>query len=401
MLSVIVTVYNGEKYIEKCLNSILNQTYKAFEVICVDDGSTDNSLLILSQYSNKDNRIKIIHKQKNQGLVATRISGIDVAEGEYVAYVDCDDWIEPNMFADMMTAAERNNVDIVTSGTIYDGKLNKISYDGFDEGLYKENKLTYIKEHIFFSQKKYEEGIRANLVNKIFKKELINKVQSSISSEVSYGEDRLCTLKCVLEADSVYVLHKAYYHYVVRDNSMSSGKNLYFLEQVGVLYREIIKVIEKCDYKVALYNQCGFYITQLLMRGINDNLGINHGDILWIHPSWINQIPQNSKVVLYGCGRRGKAYFRQIRNDCIRNIEIVAWVDKNHYNLNGFPVDIQNPEHILEVDFDYIIISIENNDAYNEIKEWLVDKGIDSRKILRPMPRDSFWEYAESAGLYK
>ena len=399
MLSVIVPIYNGQKYIKKCIYSILNQEYADIEVICVDDGSIDDSLRIITELAQTDGRIRIIHKDKNEGLVSARKTGINNARGKYVAYVDCDDWIEKNMYLDMVSYAEKYNVDIVTSGTIYEGKINKTVYDGFDEGLYDDDKLEFIKSHIFFSDRRYEECIRSNLVNKIYKKDLIMDIQNSISDSVSYGEDRLCTLKCIVGAISIYVLHRAYYHYAIYDNSMSSGDNYFYLDQIGCLYRELLKAISDTRYSKQLKFQCGIYITQLLLKGINNNLGIEPEDMVWIHPSWVSDIPSNSRIILYGCGRRGKTYYRQLKNS-VKNIEIVAWVDKNYKNFIDHITEIKNPDDIDELQFDYIIVSVENDKAAEEINELLAKKGVDKSKIIRPIPLDSFWQFAESSGLY-
>lgn len=399
MLSVIVPIYNGANYINKCIQSILNQEYKDFEIICVDDGSSDNSLQIIAGLAELDTRIKIIHKEENEGLVSARKTGVNNAKGNYVAYVDCDDWIDGKMYSEMITYAEKYNADVVTTGTIYEGKFNKTSYDGFDEGLYLGEKLDIIKEHIFFSNRKYEEGIRSNLVNKIYRIGLIKDIQNSISDNVFYGEDRLCSLECILKADSIYVLHKAYYHYVLYDKSMSCGENLFYLDQIGLLYRELLKAITNTQYYEQLRYQCGIYITQLLFKGLNDNMGIEPKDIVWIHPSWVSDIPNNSRIILYGCGRRGKTYYRQIKNSGM-NLEIVGWVDKNYQYFEDSVMDIKNPRMILELEYDYILITVESEKATEEIIKFLENIGVKRDRVIRPLPLDSFWEYAESAGLY-
>ena len=101
MLSVIIPVYNTEAYLKRCLDSVLGQTYKNIEVICVNDGSTDNSLQILKDYEKKDKRVLVIDKE-NGGVVSARKAGIKAASGEYCTYVDSDDWIEPNMYESIL-----------------------------------------------------------------------------------------------------------------------------------------------------------------------------------------------------------------------------------------------------------------------------------------------------------
>lgn len=104
-ISVIVPVFNAEKYLKMCLNSLVSQTLKNIEIICIDDGSTDNSLAILDKFKSKDNRIKII-KQKNYGVSMARNNGISEAQGEYIGFVDADDWVDKDFFEKLYNAAQ-------------------------------------------------------------------------------------------------------------------------------------------------------------------------------------------------------------------------------------------------------------------------------------------------------
>ena len=111
-ISIIVAVYNIEKYLPKCLDSILAQTYQNLQIILVDDGSSDSSACICDEYAEKDHRIEVIHK-KNGGLSDARNAGLECATGEYIGYVDGDDWIEPEMYATMIHTAKERQVDVV------------------------------------------------------------------------------------------------------------------------------------------------------------------------------------------------------------------------------------------------------------------------------------------------
>ena len=112
IISVIIPIYNVEEFLPKCIDSVLNQTLKNVEIILVDDGSTDNSSIICDEYALLDNRITVIHK-KNEGLSASRNIGIDVAKGNYLAFVDSDDWIEESMFEIMYNTIVTNDADMV------------------------------------------------------------------------------------------------------------------------------------------------------------------------------------------------------------------------------------------------------------------------------------------------
>ena len=117
LISVIVPIYNTEKYLKKCLDSIINQTYKNLQIILIDDGSGDNSGEICDEYATKDSRIQVIHKQ-NAGVTAARNDGLDMATGDYIGFVDSDDWIEPNMYEEMMANLIKTGADFVHTGFI-------------------------------------------------------------------------------------------------------------------------------------------------------------------------------------------------------------------------------------------------------------------------------------------
>ena len=136
-ISVIVPVFNAEKYLKMCLNSLVSQTLKNIEIICIDDGSTDNSLAILDKFKSKDDRIKII-KQKNYGVSMARNNGISEAQGEYIGFVDADDWVDKDFFEKLYNAAQKYNADIATAGYYTRGKIlrsKKLNYK-------KEEKIT-------------------------------------------------------------------------------------------------------------------------------------------------------------------------------------------------------------------------------------------------------------------
>lgn len=132
-VSVIIPIYNVDQYLTKCLESVINQTYKNLEIICVNDCSSDNSYTILEEYFQKDNRIKIIYREKNGGLSAARNSGLDVATGEYIYFIDSDDWIGLDYIDGMVKAIEKANTDIVLNTNIQSVDKNIITpFNGID-----------------------------------------------------------------------------------------------------------------------------------------------------------------------------------------------------------------------------------------------------------------------------
>ena len=121
MLSVIVPVFNAEKHLEKCIKSILSQTYTDIQVILVDDGSADSSGAICDSFCKSDDRIEVVHTD-NQGAISARITGFDHANGEYVTFVDADDWIDEKMYSELIPRLIDNNSDFITSGVLIEDK---------------------------------------------------------------------------------------------------------------------------------------------------------------------------------------------------------------------------------------------------------------------------------------
>ena len=117
-ISIIIPVYNTEKYLKKCLDSIINQTLKSLEIICIDDCSTDNSLNILKEYQLKDKRIKIIEQKENKGQGVARNLGLNIAEGEYIGFIDSDDWVDLNFFEKLYFAAKKYNSDVALAANV-------------------------------------------------------------------------------------------------------------------------------------------------------------------------------------------------------------------------------------------------------------------------------------------
>lgn len=174
-VSIIVPVYNVEKFLDRCLNSLINQTLKEIEIICINDGSVDNSLQILEKFAKQDDRITILN-QKNSGQSTARNRGIDKASGIYLGFVDSDDWVDLNYFEKLYTAAEKYNCDMAVSGIIRLHKWNKKFHLKFEEEKVTDNtdekfelcdvpELSYVWNKIYkresFIQKKlqFEEGI--------------------------------------------------------------------------------------------------------------------------------------------------------------------------------------------------------------------------------------------------
>lgn len=211
-LSVIVPVYNVEKYLKECINSIINQTLKDIEIICVNDGSTDNSLKILEELSQLDNRIKIINKE-NGGLASARNAGMKVASGEYYTFIDSDDFIDTNAYETVIN--KKSEADIICFGIQVFGNENS-TQKKYDDTYYKikYNGLQKLTDDIIFNTD-------VSACNKVFKSDIINKNNITFPDGLN-NEDAEFYCKYMSCATTAYFIDKYFYHYRRTNNSIMS-----------------------------------------------------------------------------------------------------------------------------------------------------------------------------------
>lgn len=252
LVTIIVPIYNVEKYLDQCINSILAQTYKNIEIILVNDGSTDGSLKICKKYAELDNRIRIIDKE-NGGLSDARNAGLDVAKGEYIGFVDSDDWIAKDMYRRLVCACEMYHTDIAAC------KMKKII--GEQEDIpEEESALDYIclsQKETLFAQITLDENIEisVSVCCKLFKKELIDSIR--FQKGVQY-EDILFSFDIIKKISKcAYDPEFLYYYRIHRNGSITNSwinrhvfsdlipsleKRVCYLENMG--YKKLAQIDE-------------------------------------------------------------------------------------------------------------------------------------------------------------
>ena len=237
LFSVIVPIYNIEKYIKRCIDSVLSQSFTDFELILVDDGSPDNCGAICDEYAKKDERIKVIHKE-NGGLVSARQAGIKVAKGDYVFHLDGDDSILPDALQSAHNIIIETNADIVSFSynLSIDNEIRDKVEDLVCEGLYNK---TEIEEKIFpkLLSDKDMNHIFYFLWGKAIKRDLATKHQMGVNPAISLGEDLSCIVPCYLEAETVYMSKKAIYLYTIRNDSISTDFKTHQITQIADVIR--------------------------------------------------------------------------------------------------------------------------------------------------------------------
>ena len=217
-LSIIVPVYNVENYLSQCIDSILNQTLTDFELILIDDGSSDNSPRICDKYAKKDDRILVIH-QENTGVSAARNAGMDVARGEYIGFVDSDDWIESDMYEVMLNIAEKKSLDIVICGIkeVRGNVINVRENSNYEDIILFPSNDDLLSD--VFARPSKNLGV---IWNKIFRKDIVKNIR--FPSNITVCEDLVFLVHLYVRNLKSAVLSQKFYFHRFRLDSVTGGR---------------------------------------------------------------------------------------------------------------------------------------------------------------------------------
>lgn len=215
-ISIIVPIYNSENDLDQCIESIANQTYKNLEIILINDGSKDDSINICKKWESKDNRIVLIDKQ-NEGVAKARNDGLKIATGDYIGFVDHDDFIEPTMYEKMLKDMQEHNADIVmcsSTGIYEDGTITK-SYPN-----YKSFEID--KENVIKRMQNYEKIFCSSVWSKLYKKNIIEDLK--FHTEIILGDDYYFNGIAYTKINKFYYSESSLYNYRIREGSISRRK---------------------------------------------------------------------------------------------------------------------------------------------------------------------------------
>ena len=243
-VSIIIPVYNSEKMLEKCIESVINQTYKNIEILIVNDGSKDKSLEIMKENQNKDHRIMVIN-QENKGLSGARNAGLDKATGEYVTFIDSDDYIKENLIKDTIEIFNRYNCDVVRNNYELAYKDGNTKYR---KELYEENEILSINE-------KKEELIKNILLGKVqsyswlltIKKEILDKNSLKFDEDIFFMEDIVFIIRLIFFIKNIYFVREPnYFYYQSNENSLTKDTKKYVknINNILVMKKRLEKILK-------------------------------------------------------------------------------------------------------------------------------------------------------------
>lgn len=383
-ISVIIPVYNCERYVARCLKSVREQTYEKLEIILINDGSTDHTAEICRNFAVADSRIRYI-EQQNRGVAYTRKKGVELALGQYIGFVDADDYIDTDFYEKMILYM--SDMQLVTSGYIVS---ERIIFDELPEGAYRsEERKKYLYENMLLFENKQCQGISSALFTKLFMAEILKGVVQKTAMDVFIGEDVDIVFRYILQCDAVYISRVCSYHYELNGESAMHSVNKNYLHNFNSLYLSLEEEFEKSSYRDILMPKWNRWVWQTLQRDTPRFMGWDFEQdkqrVRYISP-YINLLSQK-RIVLYGAGVVGRDFYRLYRKT--QDVDIVLWVDMNWKNLQKEGLPVYSAEKIARVDYDYILLAVKEQEQADGIRKHLRDSGVNETLILWGRPIDT------------
>ena len=385
VISVIVPVYNAEKYLSKCLDSVCNQSLKEIEVILINNASTDNSLKICEKFAEKDKRITILNSTSNLGPQGARNIGINYATGKYIAFVDSDDWIDKDLFSDIISAD--NDADLFVYGAIFEYEnSNAESEVLLSPGIYDEDdKINNIILDMMYSDQHNKALIYGCLWDKIYKREILLEILPDVSTECRHGEDKIVVYQYILKCRKIRVIHEFGYHYRVHNNSTMRSLSIDYMKDIGIVYECLYKKFKQHELSEQLLKSLQKNILTSMYSGLSAGLMGICDELKPIYYLLPSKDFANKKIVLYAAGKVGRDYYRQLKK--IKYSDVVLWVDNDYEAKQEQGYDVYPVEKILKIEYDIVLIATAKENMSKTIIDDLKNMGVSADKIIWEMPK--------------
>lgn len=373
LVSITVPVYNVAGYLPQCIESICAQTYKALEIILVDDGATDESGSICDKYAGEDARITVIHKA-NGGLVSARKAGLHASHGEFVSCVDGDDWVEPDMIQKLMEIEAAVGADVIAfAGYEESDGCQGVKGNTAAEGLYQtQEQMKGLYAQMLMDGNFFTQGISPYIWSKLFRRSLLAPCQMRVPDAVSYGEDAACVYPSLLAAGSVYVTNQPLYHYRVRQGSLVRSRQV-SEENIRYLYQTLRDSFDAHIQKGALNAQLRYHMWHTCLLKRYDR--IRSDLVLFPFP----RVKTGMRVAVYGAGLFGQVIEQHCRQTGA--VTVAGWFDKRHEEYARQGLAVRSGEDVEAADFDVMVIAILNTALAQKIRAHHIERGIGADRI--------------------
>ncbi len=407
-VSVVIPVFNVQKYLEACLDSVLSQELDDFEVICVNDGSTDDSKSILERYAQRDSRIRIMYHGMNRGLSEARNTGIQQASGEYLYFLDSDDMLAQGALKEMYEYAKRENLDVLyfDATALFESSELEAEYRRYKNTYHRE--ISYgIFEHGWELFAGFVDGddycVQSSL--QFLRRDYVEHAGLRYYPGLLF-EDNLFNLQCMMWAGRVAHINQSFFCRRIREGSIITGKkDIKSLMSAYISYKEMCRCIETLDADVErkisnelskvldmmLETVCTIYFYHIDWSRSENQEGLE-GIAKYEIPRLVNRkdemeypfpyhlLSEGSRVVVYGAGKIGKSYYKQLNWSSY--VKLVGWVDRNDRELSaqGYPVEAVSS--LRDKEFDNLFIAIADKHMATEVMRELTDMGVDEECMV-------------------
>lgn len=383
LVSIIIPAFNVEKYIEKCVLSVRNQSYKDLDIIIIDDGSLDNTAQICDKLASDDSRIRVVHKT-NEGLSAARNDGIDMAYGEYICFLDADDGIHPQFVEKLLNQIDKYNCDIAQCD--YFAKRDN-DFLFFETCSYNYELLDG-REAII---KCYDENYSTynTAWAKIYHRKLFETIRFPIGR---IREDEFTTWKILLSADRIVYLHEFLYSYTIHKESIMGShdvkkhidgmeafweracflqENKYFKE-AAMTFRMLI-----CEANIALDMLDDSCCERDRIIGVVKEAEGRIKDLYYGYVFPFSKVHEGASVAIYGAGQIGFEYYKQLEK--CNYVGKILWVDTYSLRDNDMVMSIDS---LIDNNIDYVVIAVKTQKTADSIRKMLVTLGFDNEVII-------------------
>ncbi len=390
-ISIIIPAYNVDKFLAKCIDSILAQTYSKLQIIIVDDGSTDETGNIADEYAKNDLRVMVIH-QCNAGLVRARKVGVNAARGKYVMYVDADDYVDARWIERMVELQKANDADIVSAGYYLNSEVNKEKRDMDDMSVANDvlkNEQIVISSYAagvyraedLWETMLFDNGDECNLIPflwcKLWRREILIEAQNMADDRIVFAEDVAVTYPAVLLAQKVVITDYVGYHYVQHRSSISHNRSNNEYECLDLLYHHLSSVFKHHIMHEHLLDELRGYMKSACLQRCIEMFDKNAPEGVTLLP-W-GGMNTGKSIIIYGAGRIGQSVYDYIKNS--QAVYISAWVDKAYELYEELGMEVESTDVIAKKKFDYIIIAVNRKKLSDMIVNQLVDCGVEATKI--------------------
>ena len=355
LISIVVPIYNSEKYLTKCIQSICNQTYQELQIILVNDGSIDNSINICNKFSEVDNRIVVINTE-NKGAVSARKKGMSYATGKYATIIDSDDWLESDMIEKLHSEITTQRVELAMCGRYEEyGTYQKEVYQGISPGRYDKKSLRKdVYPNMIANQGAFFEwGIFPSIWDKLVLTDKLKKHIDNVDDDLPLGNDAVCVYPMLLDTDSIFIIDECLYHY--RQTTGSIVHSIYgnnkLTDGFRLLYKNGIEQLNRYSNESDMNRQWLIYLMFLLLPriyAISDRLDKNET----LFP--FDKVKRNNKIAIYGLGLFGRQVVDFINRTSF--CELVIGIDRNYQNISMGDLKVIPPEEVGNYKLDNIII---------------------------------------------